>query len=257
MLAHHDDEVFCAGALSAALRAGRRVALLWATVGGLAPAAVRLAEGRRVRSLLRLPARACCDVGLRDQSALRGLTVIAQRADELLSTAGAADDVRVYAPAYEGGHPDHDAVNAAAALLRRRRPHLQVYEFSLYRRGRFGIAVRAPEPCRNTDPRPFTIERYDEAALRLRRCLMLANCSQLAPSLLPLQALACARGRCACDALRDLPSHDYSRPPHDGVLLYEVYTRRRFAEFRDAARAEGLAGRSAARDGNAFAPRVQ
>ena len=35
LLAHHDDEVFCAGHLRRALAAGGSVRLLWATAGGL------------------------------------------------------------------------------------------------------------------------------------------------------------------------------------------------------------------------------
>ena len=55
------------------------------------------------------------------------------------------------------------------------------------------------------------------------------------PSLLPLLALAWAPGRGRAEPSRPLPAHDYARPPHGGALLYELYTRRRFAEFRAAA----------------------
>ena len=58
LLAHHDDEVFCAGHLRRALPAPGTSGLLWATAGGLAPARRRLAEGARVLRLLGLPADA-------------------------------------------------------------------------------------------------------------------------------------------------------------------------------------------------------
>ena len=48
-LAHHDDEVFCAGHLHRALREGRSIRLLWATSGGLASPRRRLAEGEHVQ----------------------------------------------------------------------------------------------------------------------------------------------------------------------------------------------------------------
>ena len=79
-------------------------------------------------------------------------------------------------------------------------------------------------------------------ALALRRCLVRANASQLLPSLLPLLALAWAAGRGRAEPSRPLPAHDYTRPPHSGALLYELYTRRRFGAFRAAAIAALPAG---------------
>jgi hypothetical protein len=82
----------------------------------------------------------------------------------------------------------------------------------------------------------------DAGALALRRRLVRANASQALPSLLPLLALAWAQGRVRAEPSRPLPVHDYARPPHEGALLYEFYTRRRFAEFRAAALAETAPG---------------
>jgi len=47
--------------------------------------------------------------------------------------------------------------------------------------------------------------------------------------------LAWATGRGRAEPSRPLPAHDYTRPPHSRALLYELYTRRRFGEFRAAA----------------------
>jgi hypothetical protein len=69
----------------------------------------------------------------------------------------------------------------------------------------------------------------------VRRRLVRANASQALVSLLPLLALAWAQGRGRAEPSRPLPVHDYARPPHEGALLYELYTRRRFAGFRAAA----------------------
>ena len=75
--------------------------------------------------------------------------------------------------------------------------------------------------------------------LTLRRALARANASQLAPSLLPLLALARWAGRGRAEPARPLPAHDYARPPHPGRLLYELYTPWRFAQWRDAAARSG------------------
>ena len=141
----------------------------------------------------------------------------------------------VYTPAYEGGHPDHDAVNLAVAVLRARRPEVAAHEFPLYRRGPWGMSVQSPHAAAGTPREPFSVLALDDEALRLRRCLARANASQLLPSLLPLLGLARAAGRGRAEPARLLPAHDYTRPPHGGRLLYEHYTRRRFADFRAAA----------------------
>ncbi len=237
VLAHHDDEVFCAGHLRRALLEGKRVLLLWATAGGLAPAGRRVLDGTRVARGLGLAPGRCRDLHLPDQGALPHVEAIATAAAELLDAAqvAGAPPPSVFVPAYEGGHPDHDAVNLAVAVLRSWRPGIGAREFPLYRRGRAGLSVQAPQPAAGTAPAPFEILELGAGALALRRRLVGANASQALPSLLPLLALAWAQGAGRAEPSRPLPAHDYARPPHGGALLYELYTRRRFAEFRAAA----------------------
>ena len=231
LLAHHDDEVFCAGHMARALAAGSRIRLLWATAGGLAPARRRLIEGTRARRLLGLAASDACEMKIPDQAAIDRVGEIAVAGLELLG--GAAEGAAtVYVPAYEGGHPDHDAVNLAASLLCSRRPGVTVREFPLYRRHRAWLSVQPPEPAAGTSRAPFDLLFLDDDSLTLRRRLARANASQLLPSLLPLLALARAAGRGRLEPSRLLPVHEYTRPPQSRPLLYELYTRRRFDEFR-------------------------
>lgn len=244
VLAHHDDEVFCAGHLLRAMTAGRRIRLLWATAGGLAPAGRRVREGARVCRLLGSAPGAGRDLRLPDQDALWHVASIAGAVEELLNAPAAGDARVVYVPAYEGGHPDHDAVNLAVAVLRARRPDLAAREFPLYRRGPAGLSVQTPWPAAGTSPAPFDTLQLGDDALALRRCLARANASQVLPSLLPLLAWSWAEGRWRAEPSRDLPAHDYARPPHGGALLYELYTRRRFAQFSAAAAAALRAARS-------------
>ncbi|HZL64366.1 MAG TPA: PIG-L family deacetylase [Thermoleophilia bacterium] len=235
LLAHHDDEVFCSGALVAALATGRRVKLLWATAGGLAPAARRLAEGRRVQRLLALPDVDVRLLGLPDQHAVEHLDRLAAEAADMMHDVDA-----VYVTAWEGGHPDHDAMNLVAARLREwtagvddtRRatlaggaPHF--FEFGLYRRGRGGLAVKTP--VRPDEP------LLDASALALRRALTHADSSQW-PSLGVLAAAGRLQGTWATEPLRELPAdREYSLPPAPEPLLYRLYTRWDFAGFRRAA----------------------
>ena len=238
VLAHHDDEVFCAGHLLRAKAEGRQLRILWATAGGLAPAGRRVLEGARVCALLRLSPGDVRDLRLPDQSAMYHVASIADAAEGLLDAAlagGPGEAPVLYVPAYEGGHPDHDAVNLAVAVLRSRRPTLIARELPLYRRGPAGLSVQASQPAAGTSREPYSVLPLGADALALRRCLARANASQLLPSLLPLLALAWAAGRGRAEPSRPLPAHDYTRPPHAGALLYELYTRRRFDAFRAAA----------------------
>jgi len=243
LLAHHDDEVFCAGALAAALAAGRRVKLLWATAGGLAPAARRLAEGRRVQRLLALPDADVRLLGLPDQHAVEHLDRIEAEAAGLMNGVDA-----VYVTAWEGGHPDHDALNLVAARLRERTagangtgrmvpaggsPHLPAggsphfFEFGLYRRGRGGLGVKTP--LRPAEP------LLDASALALRQALTHIDSSQW-PSLGVLAAAGRLQRTWATEPVRELPlDRDYSLPPALEPLLYRLYTRWDFAGFRKAA----------------------
>lgn len=225
ILPHHDDEVFCAANISHALRAGRRVKLLWATAGGYAPARMRRREGEAVARLLRLRAEDHMSLGLPDAGALDHLDKLGDAVRALLP--GVAD---VYVPAYEGGHPDHDAVNLTAARVCR--PAVRVHEFGEYRRQGGAVVVKAPF----ADAPPFPEAVLDAPALRLRRALAAANRSQL-PELAFFAALGGLSGTWAREPARALPAHDYSRPPGDVRPLYELYTRRRFSHFSAAAAA--------------------
>ncbi len=225
LLAHHDDEVFCAGALARALAERRRVRMLWATAGGLAPAGWRLAEGRTVVRLLRLGPEDVRLLGLSDQRAAEHLEIIEEAALGLCANVGA-----IYAPAWEGGHPDHDALCLLGARLCARLQHdgakARCFEFGLYRRGRWGLAVKAPfEPG---EP------RLGPGALALRRALMRANASQ-APSLAALALAGTLQGTWPSEPVREVPEdRDWTLPPAAEPLLYRAYTRWDFARFREA-----------------------
>lgn len=236
LLAHHDDEVFCAGHAARALAAGGRLRVVWATAGGLAPGGVRMREGRAALRALGVPVAHGHDLAFADQGALDRVGEIAAAADAAVGDV-APGHVRCLVPAYEGGHPDHDAVNLAAALLRARRPDVEIREFALYRRSGLWLSVQSPAPPAATVHAPFVALPLDGAALGLRRRLAAANVSQLVPSLLPLLAMSRLAGRGRSEPSRLLPDHDYRRAPGRRPLLYELYTRRRFEEFASAAAA--------------------
>jgi LmbE family N-acetylglucosaminyl deacetylase len=123
-------------------------------------------------------------------------------------------DVIVTHP-YEGGHPDHDAtafaVHAAVRLIERssgRRP--VIVEMTSYH-GMHGIGAAAF--LAGTDAPARTI-RLSQAS-RLLKHEMLACLETQRHRLTSLV--------CDVETFRLAPQYDFTRPPHDGPLLYESH----------------------------------
>ncbi len=131
--------------------------------------------------------------------------------------------MREHAPAivlthpYEGGHPDHDSAAFAVHCARRRiedggNPAPIVGEFTSYHvhegHWEFGTFLGSPDP-RHVLTRTLTA---DEIALKRR----VIGCYASQRAVLREVPLAVERFRVA-------PDYDFTRPPHDGVLLYEQF----------------------------------
>ncbi|HEU0124493.1 MAG TPA: PIG-L family deacetylase [Bryobacteraceae bacterium] len=108
---------------------------------------------------------------------------------------------RIYTHAYEGGHPDHDAVALALAGL----PNL--WEFPLYH-DRFGAFI--PHTFLNGDP-VVSVSFNDEAKRAKRALLDCFVSQQRVIDLFPIER----------ELFRPAPVYDFTQPPHDGVLYYE------------------------------------
>jgi LmbE family N-acetylglucosaminyl deacetylase len=153
-----------------------------------------------------------------DQQAALALPALARKLAERL--AAARPDV-VITHAYEGGHPDHDAVafavRAALDLLGSDAPSLA--EMSSYHagEGRYRsnvfIADAAQTSVAASCPSPPRANLLDTAARQRKRRMLDAFASQ-AGVLAPFAARA--------EPLRCAPRYDFSRPPHEGVLHYET-----------------------------------
>jgi LmbE family N-acetylglucosaminyl deacetylase len=126
---HPDDDVFVGGTLSLLVRAGAQVDAAWMTSGGY-DGLDRVREGELHRAmnvvgiaqrhLLRLP-----DGGL-----VRALEDACEMLGELI---GELRPQAVVAPAFEGGHADHDATNfAVVEACRRTRSEARLFEYPCY-----------------------------------------------------------------------------------------------------------------------------
>lgn len=166
-------------------RVNRRTAEAWAVAEllGLRPVAFLRHPSRSLRRRLD-PVRAAVARALRDH----------------------AVDV-LWTPAYEGGHADHDAVNAVAATFA---GDLPVYEFAEYNNagGRTNSqafpALTGAETVLTLDVRERELKRRALALYRSER----RNLAYVASER---------------EMLRPLAGHDYARRPHPGRLFYERF----------------------------------
>lgn len=116
----------------------------------------------------------------------------------------------IIVPAYEGGHPDHDACSFIGWLVRRRL-NLPVWEVPLYHRSSAGVLV-----CQE-----FLEWRGTEMMFTLTPTELQTRASMV----------ACYGSQCdladyvtaSVQYLRPQYDYDYSQPPHDGILNYEAW----------------------------------
>ena len=215
--AHPDDETIGA---SAWFDAASHVHVLYATDGAPRDPRWRTAPGDRscyARRRRRELARALACASTVETTAL-ALPVADQEACHALVELAVAIarhlDRRRYGAivthAYEGGHPDHDAVAfavAAARRLARRAP--PAYEMALYH-GAGGALVAGAL----LDGHGPAVHRALTAMQLARRRTMLACFASQHATLSPFVALA-------HESYRAAPDYDFTRPPHEGPLYYE------------------------------------
>ncbi|CAK0749223.1 PIG-L family deacetylase [uncultured Gammaproteobacteria bacterium] len=218
---HPDDEVVGAGAAIARARAaGANVAVLFLTTGvparellwpwsrGGLPAWVarRRAEAGTAADCLGFEIAGFLDFPTRT---LR-LNLCAARAAAVAALKRHRAD-RLWLPAWEGGHQDHDAANVlAATLIDRELPGSAVWEFSEYNFR--GGQVRTQE---------FPFPSADEVALAL-------SVEEQGSKRRALALYASERGNLGYvsagrEVFRPLASYDYARPAHDGLLFYQRF----------------------------------
>jgi LmbE family N-acetylglucosaminyl deacetylase len=221
--AHPDDETVGAGALLARLARRGEVRVVTVTDGAPLDPSRRDARhdpGRLLHAARRrgevLAALAVAGV---DEARWSGLRVVDQEAPlaigqvarALVERVRAHGVVAIVTHAYEGGHPDHDAVavaaHAACALLRREgaRPPSLV-EMPLYHAAG-GDLVLQDFVGGSGLTRPLTPEE------RERKARMLAAHASQHAVLAPFTT--------EHERFRLAPAHDFLRPPHEGPLHYE------------------------------------
>jgi LmbE family N-acetylglucosaminyl deacetylase len=214
LVAHPDDEVVaCAAAIGRAKAAGAEVFATYLTDGCLAretmwpwrrrrhddDVARRRAEGEDAAARLgitplgwaRRPARHLWRELPGVHAEMRGV-IEACKADQ------------IWAPAYEGGNPDHDALNALAGLFAEQISVLEFAEYNFFD-GR-ARAQQFPQPRGDEETIVLTPEEQRQKSALLR---VYASERQ------NLGYVGVIR-----ECWRKLGAYDYSLPPHPGQLWY-------------------------------------
>jgi LmbE family N-acetylglucosaminyl deacetylase len=116
----------------------------------------------------------------------------------------------VLSPAYEGGHPDHDSTAFAVHMARRVSGPFIHREYTLYHADHNGAMVTGEFlPGQAMPEEILNFTSYEQN--RKRRMLASFNSQQdILQHFTP-----------ACERFRDAPPYDFTRPPHEGTLLYE------------------------------------
>jgi LmbE family N-acetylglucosaminyl deacetylase len=217
LVPHPDDEVVgCAALIGRARAAGANVFTLLLTTG--IPSVEHLwpwdRANYRDRIVLRMNeydrSLAQLDVEDAGRLAIPSRTLKDHMPEAYGLIRDALESVRpdmLWAPAYEGGHQDHDTANFLASLFRDR---ADVWEFAEYTY--WGGKVRCnwfPETARTT----VAIQLSDEERAA-KRALLDVYCSE--------------RGNlgyveCDGEVVRPMPVHDYAQPSHPPPLFYQRF----------------------------------
>lgn len=247
LLPHQDDEFGVFALLDRNVREGVTTLCVYLTDGGgnNVPPARRDAESRAVLKKIGIADEHILVVELADSVRARdGLLV-----DALLPTLNALlqmlKDVPidvVYTPAWEGGHPDHDAAALIAAAFTTEREIEEIWQFSLYnsyRARRFPFKVFNPIPTAG-DITEIPLSTSDTIRY-VRYCLTYRSQVKTFAALLPLVAYRLVKDR--HQSLQRVSSSQFCGKPHQGRLLYE---RRNWLSWTDfESRAASLIARVA------------
>jgi N-acetylglucosamine malate deacetylase 1 len=236
VLAHQDDEYGAAPWIVDELRSGSAIACVYLTDGGS-----RVEPAIRDRESL----RALDSLGISGSSVFFARTPngrvpdqhLAERAldgSKALEAWLSSNDFRpdrIYAPSYEGGHPDHDAAHVIAVFVAQRLGlNVEVWHFSLYN------GCGCPKPF-------FAVLRQLPGAKQPRRStlslgprLTLAFLCRFYPSQLKtwiglFPGAFMERVLLRREAVARSDAARLSERPHSGELLYERMFGFRYADF--------------------------
>jgi LmbE family N-acetylglucosaminyl deacetylase len=219
LVPHPDDEVVgCCAAIGRARAQGARVFALylsngvpdralfwpWQRAGHETQVATRWREAEAAQALLGLEQAGRQDVPTR---VLR--LRMAETLALIIRALDATGATMLWAPAYEGGHQDHDVTNALARRLRASAigGRVAVWEFSEYHNAGGRVHAQAFIASNGSE----TVLTLDGDEVARKRAALALYASEQAN----LGYIGSAR-----EAFRPLATYDYAQAPHPGVLFH-------------------------------------
>lgn len=214
LLAHPDDEVVaCATSIARARAQGATVTALYLTHGCLAQdvlwpwqrknyasiVAKRHAEAEEAATFLGFQ-----PVGWAARPARSLWRNLPQVFDEVEAALAHYRPDQVWVPAYEGGNPDHDALNAIGFRLK---PRLSVLEFAEY--NFFGGKAHSQSFIYSDETARIVMLTPDERETKLKALRIYESEAGNLSSIKVDQ-----------ENYRPLSSYNYEQPPHQGKLWY-------------------------------------
>lgn len=177
-------------------------------------AQTRLEEARAALSLSGISPSRILGLGAADQEAICDVPILVEKVIKI---------VRWFRPAllithsYEGGHPDHDAGALVASIARRCLQREQIpiptfLEMTAYHACSGSCEAGEFLPASGQTQKILNIRLGPDEAARKKKML---ECFASQSSVIEGFPLAPER-------LREAPEYDFSRPPHDGPLWYEL-----------------------------------
>lgn len=173
---------------------------------------LRRGEFERVAGLVGLGKERWLWLGVVDLEVVHAIERISERLAEAIA---ARSPTCVLSHAYEGGHPDHDAVavacRGALELLRRGHAHCpELFEFALYHGHHGHLTLGSFLP--GTGPEPLTVVLTGgERALRRRMLDCYASQQEIVRAFLS----------CPVEQRRPAAAVDFTTAPHEGLLYYQ------------------------------------
>lgn len=235
VFAHEDDEIVYLGLMRHLSRENRDFRVVWLTDGaGTAPAGVRRSESTRTMKALGVGEDRLHFWEYPDGHSIDSAGEVIERLGGLMAEIGPSE---VYAPAYEGGHPDHDFANAAAVMAAAGLEHPPaVFEAPLYNSygSRHMVFSRFVPAETATIWTPMSSE---DTRFKLRALFNYR--SQLWITVVPILLFAWPRLLGPGEPYRPVPRWNYLQPPHEGKLCYEGFVFQRllglkYTDFRRA-----------------------
>jgi LmbE family N-acetylglucosaminyl deacetylase len=238
MFAHPDDEVFITGTMKQLLNQGAEVEAAWVTCGEyFGNTETRKREWAKVTALLGLKEESIHLLRLPD---LGLVSMLNQAADIIADTVKSVRPDVIFSNAYEGGHPDHDAVNFLAyEACYRAGLNPILSEFPLYNASGSYLYCHWRINGFPDNGLPVLHNPLNESEIECKLRTIRSYPSQWM-YMVPARLAVSRSGLASVGEPYRIcpPDRDHTEPPHEGMLSYErwinSFMKIKFPDFRKA-----------------------